>query len=87
VKLDSPLIPCDSVRPLPPTTIVCAFCLELDHRSAGWVPCSGTYSSRFKFSTWHVCSYFLGFIPGFNGAMLSVVGDVLVDSEAPVVTS
>jgi hypothetical protein len=26
-------------------------------------------------------------IPGFNGAMLSIVGDVPIDSEASVVTS
>ena len=30
---------------------------------------------------------FFGFILEFNGAMLSVVGDVLIDSETPVVTS
>ena len=40
-----------------------------------------------KSSTWHGCSYFPGFIPGFNSTMLSVVGDVSVDSKAPVVTS
>jgi hypothetical protein len=51
------------------------------------VSCGGTCSSVFKSSTWHVCSYFPEFISGFNGVMLSVVGDVLVDSEAPVVTS
>jgi hypothetical protein len=41
----------------------------------------------FKFLTWYECSYFSRFILGFNGAILSVVGDVLVDSEAPVLTS
>ena len=30
------------------------------------------------------CSHFPGFILRFNGVMLSVVGDVPVDSEAPV---
>ena len=42
---------------------------------------------RFKSSTWYGCSYFSGFIPGVNGAILSVVGDVPVDNEVPVVTS
>ena len=32
-------------------------------------------------------SHFSEFISGFNGAMLSVVGDVPVDSDALVVTS
>ena len=36
---------------------------------------------------WHGCSHFSGFIPGFNGAMLSMVVDVPVDSETLVVTS
>jgi hypothetical protein len=40
----------------------------------------------FKSLTWHGYSYFLRFISRFNGAMLSVVGDVPVDSEVPVVT-
>ena len=40
-----------------------------------------------KSSTWHGCSHFSGFILGFNDAVLLVVGDVSVDSEAPVVTS
>jgi len=31
----------------------------------------------FKSLTWHGCSYFLGFISGFNGAMLSVVSNVV----------
>ena len=35
----------------------------------------------------HMCSYFSGFIPGFNGAILLVIGDVPVDNETPVVTS
>jgi len=30
---------------------------------------------------------FSEFIPGFNSVILSVVGDVSVDSEAPIVTS
>jgi hypothetical protein len=30
---------------------------------------------------------FSGFISGFIGAMLSVVDDVFIDNEAPVVTS
>jgi len=51
------------------------------------VPYGGTYPSRFKFFTWQGCSHFPRYITGFNGAMLSVVGDVPVDSEAPVVTS
>ena len=34
-----------------------------------------------------MCSYFSEFISGFNGTILSVVGDVPVDNEAPVVTS
>ena len=38
-------------------------------------------------STWHGCLYFPRFIPEFNGATLSVMGDVPVDSEASVVTS
>ena len=59
----------------------------LNHRSVGWVPCGGTYPPGFKSSTWHGCLYFSGFILGFNGATLSLVGDVLIDSEAPVVTS
>jgi hypothetical protein len=33
------------------------------------------------------CSYFSGFIPEFNGAVLLVVGDVPVDSKASMVTS
>ena len=53
----------------------------------GWVYSGGTYPSGFKSSTWHECSYFSGFILGFNGIVLSVVGDIPVDSEAPVVTS
>ena len=52
----------------------------------GWAPCGGTCSPGFKSSIWHGCLYFPGFILGFNGAMLLVVDDVPVDSEAPVVT-
>jgi hypothetical protein len=52
-----------------------------------WVSCRGTCPAEFKSSTWHRCSYFSGFISGFNGTMLSVVGDVSVDSEAHMVTS
>jgi len=33
------------------------------------------------------CSHFTVFISGFNGVVRSMVGDVLVDSEAPLVTS
>ena len=33
------------------------------------------------------CLYFHEFIIGFNSTMLSVVGDVLIDSEMPMVTS
>jgi hypothetical protein len=61
--------------------------LRTDPTSAGWVSCGGTCPPGFKFSTWHGCSYFSRFNPGFNGAMLSVVGDDPVDSEASVVTS
>jgi hypothetical protein len=43
--------------------------------------------SGFKSSTFHRCSYFPGFIPRFNGAMLSVTSDVPVDNDAPVMTS
>ena len=72
----------------PSTRVSYLFILaRTDHRSVGWVPCAGTYSSGFKSSTWHGYSYFTGFISGFNGAMLSVVDDVPVDNEAPVVTS
>jgi hypothetical protein len=46
------------------------------HRSAGWVPRSGTCPPGFKFSTGHGCSYFSRFISGFNGAMLLVISDV-----------
>jgi hypothetical protein len=41
-----------------------------DYRSVGWVLCGETYLHRFKSSTWHRCSHFLGFILGFNSAML-----------------
>jgi hypothetical protein len=58
-----------------------------DHRLAGCVPCGGTCSPGIKSSTWYGCSYFSGFISGFNGAMHSVVGDVPVDSEVPMVAS
>ena len=34
-----------------------------------------------------MCSYFSEFISGFNGTILSVVGDVPVDSKTRVVTS
>ena len=56
------------------------------HRSVGWVPCGGTYPPGFKSSTSHGCSHFPEFILGFNDAMLSVVDDVPVDSEAPLLT-
>ena len=56
------------------------------NESVGCVTCGGTCPG-FKSSTWHGCSHFSEFIPGFNGAMLSVVGDVPVDNEAPMVTS
>jgi hypothetical protein len=42
-------------------------------------------SHRFG-TTWHGWLQFLGFIPRFNSVMLSVVGDVPVDSETSVVT-
>jgi hypothetical protein len=53
----------------------------------GWISCGGTCSPEFKSLTWYECSYFSGFNPGFNGAILSMVGDIPVDSEASVVTS
>jgi hypothetical protein len=53
-------------------------------KRTGWVPCSRTCPPRLKSPTWHGC---LHFPTGFNGAILSVVGDVPVNSEAPVVTS
>jgi len=55
---------------------------KCNHRSVGYIPCGETYPPEFKSSTWHGCSHFSGFI----GVMLSVAGDVPVDSEAPVVT-
>ena len=61
--------------------------LRIDHRLVGWVSCGKTCPPGFKFSTWHGCSYFSEFILGFNGATLSVVGDVPVDSKTSVVTS
>jgi hypothetical protein len=61
--------------------------MRTDHRSAGWVPYGETYLSGFKSPIWHGRSYFPGFISGFNGAILLVVGDVPVDSETPVVIS
>ena len=54
---------------------------------AGWIPCGETCLLGFKSSTWHGCSHFPRFIPRFNGAILSVVCDVSVGSEAHVVTS
>jgi hypothetical protein len=51
------------------------------YRSAGWVPCGGTHPPRFESSTWHGCSHFPEFIPGFTSAILSVIDDVPVDSE------
>jgi len=57
-----------------------------DHRLFYWVSYSGTYLPRFKFSIWHECSHFLKFILANNDVMLSVVRDVLVDSETYVVT-
>jgi hypothetical protein len=47
----------------------------------------GTCPQRFKPLTWHGCSYFYEFILEFNGAILSVIDDVPIDSEAPAVTS
>ena len=39
-----------------------------------------------KSLTWYECSYFPGFIPRFNDVMLSVVGDIAINSETPMVT-
>jgi hypothetical protein len=41
----------------------------------------------FKSPILHGCSYFYGFIPGFNGAILSVVSNVPINNEAPAVIS
>jgi len=41
---------------------------------------------EFKSSTWHRYLHFSRFIPRFNGAIFSVVGDVPVDNDTPVVT-
>jgi hypothetical protein len=49
--------------------------------------CSGTCPPGFESPTWHRCSCFSRFIPGFNDTMLLVLGDVSLDSEASVVTS
>ena len=60
---------------------------RIERNSTGWVPYGGICPPGFKSSTWHECSYFSGFISGFNGTILLVVGDVPIDSEAPMVTS
>lgn len=49
--------------------------------------CGGSWPSGFNSSTWHECSYFSRFILEFNLHILSVVGDVSVDSEMSVMTS
>jgi hypothetical protein len=54
---------------------------------ADWVPCGGTCPAGFKSPTWHGCSHFSEFILWFNSPILSVVGDVSVDSEVPMMTS
>jgi hypothetical protein len=54
---------------------------------AGWVPCGRTCPLGFKPPTWHGYLHFHRFISWFNVAILSVVGDVPVNSEASVVTS
>ena len=51
------------------------------------IPCGETCLLGFKSSTWHGCLHFPRFIPRFNDAILSVVCDVSVGSEAHVVTS
>ena len=60
--------------------------LKCECELIGWVS-SETCLSGFKFLTCYGCSYFFGFISGFNDAMLLVVGDIPVDSEALVVIS
>jgi hypothetical protein len=40
------------------------------NRSVVQALCGGICSPGFKSSTWYGCSYFSGFISGFNGAML-----------------
>ena len=67
--------------------IYCGVGSRAAHRVDQLVGCGGTCPSRFKSSTWHGCSHFSEFISGFNDTMLLVVGDIPVDSEAPVVTS
>jgi hypothetical protein len=54
--------------------------------SVGCIPCGETCSPGFEYSTWNSCSCFHEFILEFNGALFSVVCDVLVDSEKPMVT-
>jgi hypothetical protein len=58
-----------------------------ERSSAGWFSCGETYLLGLKSLTWHECSHFPRFILEFNDAILSVVGDMAVNSEAPVVTS
>jgi hypothetical protein len=52
----------------------------------GRVQCCGTCPPAFNSLTWYESSHFTGLILGFHGAILSVVGDVSIDSEAPMVT-
>ena len=54
---------------------------------AGKVPCGETYPPGFKSSTRCWCLHFyFWFILWLINAILSVVGDIFVDSEPPVVT-
>ena len=54
------------------------------HHSTGKVPYGGTSPPGLESSTQQECSHFPRFIPGLNRDILSVIGDVPVDREAPV---
>ena len=59
--------------------------MRTERSSASKVPCGGTYPPGFESSTG--VRIFLNLFQDLTGAILSVVGDVSVDNEAPVVTS
>jgi hypothetical protein len=64
-------------------------CKSRKRDSVGWVSCGGTSPPGLspKFGIWYERLYLFEFISGLPDAILSVVDDIPVNNETPVVTS
>ena len=60
--------------------------MRIERSSAGKVLCDGACPLEFEYSTPHGCSHFAENSRNLSIAILSVVDDIIINSELPMVT-